>query len=95
MGAVSLERDFDRIEEARRWITDGLERAQDFGNAEICADANLFLARCSDASGDLQQSQSELRRARKYAHRSKNRRISSAIAKEWAELFDENDSSNN
>ncbi|MFO0724900.1 MAG: protein kinase [Myxococcota bacterium] len=63
LGAAILERDYDRVEEARAHIEAGLERAQEIGNDELRIMGLVFLSRVLKAEGESQKAADAIERA--------------------------------
>jgi tetratricopeptide (TPR) repeat protein len=82
LGALSLQRDFDKLEEARQWIEGGLEIAQDLGNEELRIVGLVHLARLKRAEGDLGRAKETLERADLLARASQNLRLRSWVSSE-------------
>ncbi len=82
LGAVLLERDFDRLDEAESHIQTGLERAQEIGDEEIRVLGLLHMARLRRAEGDERRAQETLDRAEVLAMASQNLRIRAQVQAE-------------
>jgi tetratricopeptide (TPR) repeat protein len=72
LGAVLLERSYDRVDEARERIEEGLERARETGNDDVRVVGLLFLSRAHRADGEIARARDALERADVLARASQN-----------------------
>ena len=84
LGAVLLERDFDRLDEAEEHLQTGLERAQEIGDEEVRILGLLQLARLRRAEGDAKRAQETLERAEVLAMATQNLRLRAQVHEEKA-----------
>ena len=82
IGAVGIERDLDKLEDARDRIESGLEIARDIGNDEIRIVALLFMGRLRQAEGDLGGAEERLAAAEALAAATQNLRLQSRVKRE-------------
>lgn len=82
LGAVLIERDFDKLDEAEEHIQQGLERAQEIGNEEIRIVGLLVLGRLRLAAGDQRRARETLERADVLASASQNLRLRARVQSE-------------
>ncbi|GEM_PF-2867850 len=82
LGASILERDYDRVEEARAHIEAGLERAQEIGNDELRIMGLVFLSRVLRGEGEAPKAEEALERAEVLALASQNLLIRSRVRAE-------------
>lgn len=84
LGAVLLERDFDRLDEAEEHLQTGLERAQEIGDEEVRILGLVQLARLRRAEGDAKRAQETLDRAEVLAMATQNLRLRARVHEEKA-----------
>jgi len=79
LGAVGMERDLDRLDEARERIEQGLEIADDLGNEEIRIAGLFQLGRLERAAGDRVRALETLELADRLATATQNLRLRARI----------------
>jgi tetratricopeptide (TPR) repeat protein len=82
LGAVSIERDYDKLDEALEHIEQGLELSQEIGNEEVRIVGLLVLGRLRLAAGDQRRAIETLERADVLAMASQNLRLRARVQHE-------------
>jgi len=86
LGAVGLERDLDKLEDAQDRIESGLEIASDISNDEIKIMGLLFMGRLRNASGDAVSAEEQLAAAEALAAATQNLRLQRRVQRELDDI---------